>query len=290
VRRSGTALTANPDITYLNWAISILPFTEQQQLFDMFQENGTNGVPMYQDTTIFNNGLNSNTINAGLTATRAIERACATVVDFYVCPSDSLTVSKKRATPDGLTGQWALGSYRGLENRYSYNGFVSGTAGCGFLDFPDSGGGLPNSWRGIFHLVGGPFVFASSSTYGSNRSFDCETFSSMTDGTSNTNIVTEHHYHDAGVVGRNTFWAASRAMLNLAAASPFSATLRVEDFKICTNSHIESMCQRGIGAYHPGGFNTARGDASVIFTSVTINGDTWSVAAAISDGDFVPLP
>ncbi|MDR1269942.1 MAG: DUF1559 domain-containing protein, partial [Planctomycetaceae bacterium] len=223
--------------------------------------------------------------------TRAIERACATIVDFYVCPSDSLAVFKKRATPDALTGQWALGSYRGLENRYNYNGWsTSGTAGCGFLDFADSGGGLPNSWRGLFHMVGGPFVFAGSPAYGSNRSFDCETFASMTDGTSNTNIVTEHHYHDAGVVGRNTFWASSRAMHNLAAASPFSATLRVEDFKICTTSHNEVICQRGVGAYHPGGFNTARGDASVTFIPVTVNGDTWSVAAAISDSDLVPLP
>jgi type II secretory pathway pseudopilin PulG len=290
VRLPSTSLTTNPSITYLNWAICILPFAEQQQLFDMFQENGANGIPTYLDSTIFPDGLNSTALNAGITATRAIERACATIVDFYVCPSDSLTVFKKRATPDGLTGQWALGSYRGLENRYNYNGFVNGTAGCGFLDFPDSGGGLPDSWRGIFHFVGGPFVFATSSDYGSNRSFNCETFASMTDGTSNTNIVTEHHYHDAGNLGRNTFWASSRAMLNLAAASPYSATLRVEDFKICTTSHIEAMCQRGVGAYHPGGFNAVRGDASVRFTPVTINGDTWSVAATISDGDLVPLP
>ncbi|MDR3196630.1 MAG: DUF1559 domain-containing protein [Planctomycetaceae bacterium] len=290
VRRSGSALTVNPDITYLNWAISILPFAEQQQLFDMFQENGVNGVPTYQDITIFANGLNSNTINASVTATRAIERACATIVDFYVCPSDSLTVFKKRATPDGLLGQWALGSYRGLENRYNYNGLSLGTAGCGYLDFAGAAGGLPDSWRGLFHLVGGPFVEVTGSAYGSNRSFSCETFASMTDGTSNTNIVTEHHYHDAGNVGRNTFWASSRAMYNLAAASPFSATLRVEDFKICTTSHDETMCQRGVGSHHSGGFNVLRGDASVTFTPVTINGDTWSVAAAISDGEHVPLP
>jgi hypothetical protein len=286
-----TSMTANPTITYLNWAICILPYAEQQQLFDMFQENGSNGIPTYQDPTIFSDGLNSTTLVAGITATRAIERACATVVNFYVCPSDAVAASKKRAKPNGLEGQWALGSYRGMQCRYSRSDWVPGAAGCAALDFPDGAGGLPDSWRGLFHMVGGPFFTSGTSAYGGTRYFGCETFASMTDGTSNTNIFSEKPYHETGNVERNTFWACSRGMMNLAAAGPFSATYRTSDYKTCLATiPIEAWCQRGSGSHHPGGFNVTRGDGSVTFISETINGDTWSVAAAISDSDRVPLP
>jgi prepilin-type N-terminal cleavage/methylation domain-containing protein len=293
LRRSTTPVTSQHDKWYLSWAVSILSFMEQQSLFDTFFEQGSNNVPYYQDESVYVAGFAG--LDANPDSTRAVERACATPLAAYLCPSDSGAISEKRGLPTNVTatGQWAYGSYRGFANRYSYNGYAAGTPGSGYYDFPDSGRGLPDSWRGLFHHVGQTFVFGGTGGYGTNRSFDCETFGTMIDGTSNTNIFTEHHHHktdDAFDDGRNTFWASSVAMHNTAAAGPFSGTLKVYDFSLCKASTNVVTCYRGSGAYHSGGFNVTRGDGSVTFIAQTIEGNIWAMAAAIADRDRIPLP
>jgi prepilin-type N-terminal cleavage/methylation domain-containing protein len=293
LRKSTTAITSYHDKWYVNWAVSILPFMEQQSLFDVFHEQGASGKPYYQDESVYAAGFAS--IDANPDSTRAIERACATPLSIYLCPSDSGALSEKRGLPTNVTatGQWAYGSYRGFTTRYSYNGYAPGTKGCGSLDFPDCSRGIPDSWRGLFHHVGQTFVFDGTGGYGTNRSFDCETFGTVTDGTSNTNIFTEHHHHKTDVAfedGRNTFWASSVAMHNTAAAGPFSGTLKIYDFSLCKASADVTICYRGSGAYHPGGFNATRGDGSVTFITHTIEGNLWAIAAAIADRDRIPLP
>ena len=285
--------TQNPSITYTNWAIAILPFMEQEKLYEMFHEYGSNGKPKYQDTAVYGNGLNS--VNANPNGTE-IEKACSTFLPAFACPSDSETVSRKRkAELSTIPGTWALGSYRGFMNRTSCLTWNGNTVGCGHLDFADSGGQLPDSWRGLFHIVGGPFLF-SPNTYGTNRSFDTETFASIEDGTSNTNILTEHHFDpardggDAGTKGRVTVWASSFAMHNLAAARPFKASLNVQNWALCSKATDATMCQRSVGAFHGGGVNVTKGDASVVFVSETIDGNVWVTAAAIADADVVELP
>ncbi len=292
VRTATQALTDQPTRLYSNWAIAILPYMEQLHLYEKFHQYGSNGYPKYQDATVYGNGMIS--VSGNLEGTE-IEQACATSLATHLCPSDAESVSRKRKTGlSTIPGTWALGSYRGIQNRYSVLGFSSGTAGSGFFDFADSGGGIPDSWRGLFHMVGGPFNFTATSAYGTRRSFDCETFASVEDGTSNTNILTEHHFHETGNAaddGRVTVWASSFAMHNLAAASPYKATLNVQNYALCSASGGGgTMCQRANGSFHGGGFNVTKGDASVVFVAETIDGNLWATSASIADGGLVALP
>jgi prepilin-type N-terminal cleavage/methylation domain-containing protein/prepilin-type processing-associated H-X9-DG protein len=299
VHSPSQANTAYPQSSYIGWCVSILPFMEQQALFNLFHEpDPLSGLPYYQGFGTggtFASGVRG--INANPNSTLGIERACATSLSCYLCPSDTAT-SIKLAPPtqyNTVSGsQWALGSYRALCSRYTGTGSW-GTKSYGFLNLADQWGGTPNQWKGLLHLVGGPFGnYLGSAPYGTPRHFSCETFASVTDGTSNTNVFVEHHYHFSQGGTRSdtmlTLWAYSGGAAIIAAAGPNAASYKVTDFKLCYDILGEWPCFHGVGSYHSGGSNVTKADGSVSFVSHTINGDTWGTTGAIGDGDIVTVP
>jgi prepilin-type N-terminal cleavage/methylation domain-containing protein len=149
---SGSRLTTPPDMYFSNWAINILPFIEQQNLFSKY------------DDTVVNVHANNKLVRE-------------TFIDTYTCPSEvkpKQILTPESAGPNG-NAPYMQGSYRGMSG-------VSATGFDQWAGFPSEvtvnmsrGPGL----RGMFHndWPGGPT--------------QPERVATITDGTSNTLFVGE---------------------------------------------------------------------------------------------------
>ena len=135
-----------------NWAIEILPYIEQQNLFKLYNQGLTN-----EDT--------SNVTNVGVRP-----------VKTYFCPSDpNAGKPLQPASGPGSGLQYMASSYRAMSGRgYGPNGE------SWWFDDPASGSSLPRQQRGVLH--------GTSAQYG----LTAETFNSVTDGTSNTVMIAEY--------------------------------------------------------------------------------------------------
>src|SRR5262245_6132542 len=149
---SGSRLTSPPDTYYSNWAINLLPFIEQQAVFDRY------------DDTVVNVHANNKAVRE-------------TFIDAYSCPSEikpKQILTPESAGPNGIA-PYMQGSYRGM----------SGVSATGF----DQWAGFPSEvvvnaardpgLRGMFHndWPGGPTK--------------PERVATITDGTSNTLFIGE---------------------------------------------------------------------------------------------------
>jgi prepilin-type N-terminal cleavage/methylation domain-containing protein len=106
------------------WAIYLLPFLEQENVYRLYHFDKLNWDP----------------VNATVRET---------YLKVYTCPSD--VNGNKLLYPEsgnGYTVQYRTGSYRAVSGR---------TNGTHFFDYGDSDQGpgvLPNEWRGVMHVVG----------------------------------------------------------------------------------------------------------------------------------------
>jgi type II secretory pathway pseudopilin PulG len=268
---------------YGSWGIAILPFIEQGTLYETMDQTLPNSM---------------GTINTP--ARVAYSAATDTVLATQMCPSDPSASIKHLVPASGTstTRNFALGSYSALEGRALRH--VNGTKGTGCFDSPTGFSDLPNLWKGILHVVGSNMIASegSASGYyeGRTRSFNCEMFSGIIDGTSNTYMIVEKHLLNTSNQ-RSNFWGYSFANYNSSMAYPYSASLKAYRHDICTGSAASGgagldaqTCYRGAGAYHTGGFNVGVGDGSVTFVTEVMNVDVWVVFAAIGDGGVLALP
>jgi len=108
-----------------NWAISILPYVEQQGLYEKY------------DMRYANESTQNHFV---------VEQ----VVRAYVCPSDPVTSTKLEVPASGPTnGQtWRHGSYKAMSGRSNGNAWFDNADG---FTLP-----LPNTWRGVLHHIGWP--------------------------------------------------------------------------------------------------------------------------------------
>ena len=149
---SGSKLTTPPDTYYSNWAIQLLPYIEQQNLFGRYDDTVTNVHP--------NN--------------KAVRE---TFVDAYSCPSElkpKQILTPESAGPNG-NAPYMTGSYRGMSG-------VSATGFDQWAGFPSEvivNSNRASGLRGMFHndWPGGPTK--------------PERIATITDGTSNTFCIGE---------------------------------------------------------------------------------------------------
>ena len=154
--------------------------------------------------------------------------------------------------------------------------------------------------RGAIHTV---HLGSVTGADGGKLSLRFETMASVTDGTSNTAIFTEHH-QPKEMPRRGTFWASVPAN-HVYTCSPKAATLYAQDWTTCLNTcglgspQNTYFCGRSAGSYHSGGNNAALLDGSVRFISQTINVGTgwvgsgsppydigvWGCMCAVADGE-----
>jgi prepilin-type processing-associated H-X9-DG protein len=275
----------------------MLPFLEQQSEFDLLNFNmypndlsnpsaaaGTGGADLRPNPDYVPNTSDTNYRYL------MYGKIVATPNPAYSCPSDSGPNDIRYGTPTGQSGRWAFGSYRGVSGRTDYaNWAAGGTRGYGFFDFADSYGGLPTSWAGVFRFSGGTIKLTGTQYYGGERSFGGVDFATIEDGTSNTVMFIEHHYHDVNT-DRGTFWGNSRGGINIGVTSRLPGMLSVEKWKVCVAGASDTPCYRAAGSYHPGGINAGYADGSVHFVTETISGDVWTVQGAMGDAGLVALP
>jgi prepilin-type N-terminal cleavage/methylation domain-containing protein len=235
---------------YTSWAIQLLPFIEQDNLYKLY------------DDRVPNIHVNNKAVRETFVAT-------------YTCPADinanRLLVPETGANNGSNNGiPYRTGSYRGMSG-------VSATGFDQWAGFPSEvlvnqarGPGL----RGVLHTdwPGGPSP---------------ERINSITDGSSNTLVVGERTTRTR--IARGTFWADSFNLYSLSGAYNQSAAL-LNDYDACIRiASDQAQCKYGWGSFHTGLINFVYGDGSVRPVKTTIDMRIFTFLATIAGGEVVQL-
>jgi len=247
-----------------SWSVLILPFLEQQNLYDRY------------NFEVFNeNELNWPVLQ--------------TILPVYLCPSDedTDTLEQPRTGP-GKSIPMARGSYRANSGR-------GGNPPPGNWVIPvQQTGFFPNMthWRGPFASIGNPT--GGSIAFGAFTGIP--RLRNITDGLSNTLFIGERAIKSSGTgpveaIGwnerRRTFWAYTYGAYNKSGAFPETRTI-LADYARCVlagGPGGSAACKRGWGSLHPGGLHFSFGDGSVHFLSTDIEMELFAEMATMSGGE-----
>jgi prepilin-type N-terminal cleavage/methylation domain-containing protein/prepilin-type processing-associated H-X9-DG protein len=256
-------------ICYGNWALYLLPYVEQGNLYNMYD---------FSQLTYVTTGNN------------AVVKA--TPLKVYSCPSDPNLGQTLTPSSTGINGPgvFATGSYRGS----------AGTTDLGSNVQWDNPSFPTNAWwlggnyqskygRGVLHTVDPYYTGAS-----------LEKITSITDGTSNTVMVGE--YYTATTPGRTTFWAYSYTSYSLSewdigpVNTPNVGQPRalLADYDQCNKIGGyggSDVCKRAWGSFHTGVINFVFCDGSVhpLATTIDVN-FVFPALQTIAQGEVVSLP
>ena len=241
--------SANTQAYFSNWAIIILPYIEQKNLFERY------------DDTVPNIHANNKFVRESYVAS-------------YTCPAEDMP--KKLIIPEtgANTGsnngvQYMISTYKGMsgysaDNNNTWAGFPS-EVNTNLAAAPGSRGILHTDW------AGGPTP---------------ERIANIQDGTSNTLMVGERSTKTHKT--RATFWADSFNLYDLSAAETVSATL-LADYDLCkARVSNENQCKYGWGSFHPTSINFVYGDGSVRQIRLTIDMKVFTYLATIGNGETIP--
>jgi prepilin-type N-terminal cleavage/methylation domain-containing protein/prepilin-type processing-associated H-X9-DG protein len=252
---------------YDTWAISILPYMEQDNLYK------------YWDPTV------PNAIPDSLSPNMALLRQSP--VKVYQCPSDPNQFSPAfpESGPGGGSGLgiplYMPGSYRGVAGA-DWGGQDWGKDQNGNNENWDDATQMPwlmNGYsgdRGILHAT----------TPGISSA---ETITAITDGTSNTLAVGE--YMTRSHPSRRTFWAYAYTSYNLSDATFAQSRTMLPDFDLCNNTAPggNNQCKRSWGSFHSGGINFLFCDGSVRSISSSIDTTfVFPALASMAGGEVIP--
>jgi prepilin-type processing-associated H-X9-DG protein len=275
----GVQTGANGTPCYTNWAIEILPFMEQDNLYRQYRQNE----------------LNHSTNN------RAVGRQR---VKSYECPSDPLVgrLEQPASGPDS-GNQWMHGSYRAVSGRIQY------ATAWGVWDtfepqYWPSGGKFASNYRGILHGTGYPYngtpdfsnVIGGDGATRLSAMGNTEKLVGVTDGTSNTLMAGECTFTD--VTRRATFWAYTYASYNQSSVGPQNFHLMVKYGNNTAGSgcwtpttmYGDQMCKRNFSSGHTNGMNFVMGDGSVRFIAATVDMNLLGNQATMSGGEVAITP
>jgi prepilin-type N-terminal cleavage/methylation domain-containing protein/prepilin-type processing-associated H-X9-DG protein len=238
---------------YSGWAIMLLPYIEQDNLYRQYNDTVPNISPLNQPV-------------------------CKTHVPAYTCPDDpnqGQVLGPETLAPDG-SGQgnppvlYAIASYKVMSglgdttSSYTYVGYNTEIATA--MSAHPMG-------RGAFHGDGA-------------SGLSPERLTNIKDGTANTLFVGERvtTTHQT----RGAFWADTFNLYNAGAAWPSSATL-LGDYDDCKNKTTENYCKYGWGSTHTNGaINFLFGDGSVHPIQRTIDTNIFMAMSTIAGGEVVP--
>jgi prepilin-type N-terminal cleavage/methylation domain-containing protein/prepilin-type processing-associated H-X9-DG protein len=236
---------------YQDWAISILPYVEQQNLFVEFSP-----------TTLAEDQPAS---------------AREYLVKLFVCPSD--TSSYQAIIPyagPALSKQrpFMPGTYKAVEGVTEHPNMLADH----YWDRYDNttqllGASGATRYRGVLH------------TSVPDRGFGAERVSDITDGLSNTIMVGEYCTLTADV--HRGFWAYSYWEWNQSSVSwnkPYTLLPSYDQCAALDPSGDKSPCKRGWSSLHTGGINFLLCDGSVRILRRTIDMVTLAELATIAEG------
>jgi prepilin-type N-terminal cleavage/methylation domain-containing protein len=264
--------------TWSNWAIEILPFMEQDNLFRRYR----------QDL------LNNDEQNRVVTQTR---------VKPYECPSDTnigqllepasgnQRVRVNSSIGEPLIRQWATGSYRAISGR------SNSIPGHGAWDTSEPalwpGNQMDRSFRGLLHGTGTAYNGIPAQAVASQLGGP-EQFAGATDGLSNTLMFGE--YTTNSTVRRTTFWAYTYTSYNQSSIGPESRYFGFHygnsgtDPGTCWGTpglNGDQLCKRAINSGHTQGANFTLGDGSVRFMNRNVAISVLMAMATMSAGEVV---
>jgi type II secretory pathway pseudopilin PulG len=245
--------------SHIIWTISILPYIEGTNLGNQYDYNLPNEDPK----------------NAFLREQR---------VAVYECPSDPLR--NKLMIPGSGPGadrglMYRTGSYRGM------GGLAWGMAGEYIYrrqwDSSDIlNPNCPRERKGVLHWIG--------RVNGQGNEYTCESFRTITDGTSNTLVVGEYTTKPTSEPRRTTFWAYAYTSFALSNATPESRTL-LADYVKCASLGDSNPCKRAWGSMHSGGvIQFVKCDGSVFGFGPNIDLTVYSAMSTLGNGESVQLP
>ncbi|HET6572816.1 MAG TPA: DUF1559 domain-containing protein [Fimbriiglobus sp.] len=280
----GMQTAQNGTVCYTNWAIEILPYVEQENLYRRYDQKV----------------INSHVKNLFVTTSR---------VKTFECPSDPnagklrqpATGPRDRGSAAGANRRnWMHGSYRGNSGR------GEAVRGRGFWDtFEPQYWGIPSGtaaprsdYKGPLHGTavtynGIPAQTAKYRGVSVSSMGGPERLQSMIDGTSNTILAGECTFFD--VPRRATFWAYTYASYNQSSLTAQSRTLNAFYNKCrwpngnppggTQGPGDDNPCKRGWGSGHTSGVNFALCDGSVRFFSYSTNINTLAFMATMAGGE-----
>jgi len=244
---------------YGTWTVSILPYIEQQNLYNLY-----------------------NQALANIANTPAVLEA---PVKTYMCPSDPnpFTPAKPASGP-GTSVLFMPGNYR----------CVAG-ADWGGQDWGVDQGGPNENWDDANQVVWlmQNFPGDRGAIHATNASAgaSAERIGSIIDGTSNTLMVGE--YATRTTLNRRTFWAYAYTSYNESCVTFAQSRTLIADFSLCTNTPPggSNQCKRAWGSFHAGNmlnFVFCDGSVHSISTSVDMNFVLPSMAT-IAGGEAATL-
>lgn len=239
------------------WAIDILPFMEQQNVYDLWNPNA-------------------------LLRTASNQELRESFLNVYHCPSDiELDVLAKPESGPGRNVQWAPSSYRAM------SGHSPGINGDHYWDNPEAAKesyetDMPLELRGALYTV------ATRPSRG-KRQFSPVQLAQISDGTSNTFLVGE--YQTATYQSRRSFWAYAYTSYNQSSAFFESRTL-IADYIKCINigGGGAHTCKRSWGSLHSGGaIQFVFCDGSVHSISPDVDMEIFVATATIQNEEIQTL-
>jgi prepilin-type N-terminal cleavage/methylation domain-containing protein/prepilin-type processing-associated H-X9-DG protein len=282
-----TGLNSTP--CYTNWAIEILPFIEQGNLYKQYNQKQLN-------TSAANNLVGQQR------------------VPVYECPSDThIGLLEKPHSGPGNGQLWMHGSYRANSGKSNNLIAVRGYPFGGFWDtyepyYWPAPGTLLQSYRGPLHGTAAAYNGIPAQTYVEpstrqpiSQMGGPEKLTNIIDGTSNTFMVGEWTLNEPitkdGIgEDRGTFWAYTYASYNQSSFSLLPETFNT-NYDQCYNTDVgakdlwaDNACKRSWGSNHSNGLNYVMCDGSVRWVSYNSDVNILAAMATIAGGEVAQLP
>ena len=253
----------------LGWAVFLLPFLEQNNLFDAFKDATGNWDTAWYDAVYQPGGGSTGDVHCA-----------STVVPFFICPSDS--------SPDGDFNPHFTPTATAENSPFAKSNYV-GIAGAGLVDGLNSLQGLE-----LFNDVKG------KETWGVFAINSKTTFAEMADGSSNTIFFGERASKTEAEAGKvrpvniqyGAIWAGrvdSQAQQLESGVSAHWGTLGHAHSTDAGNWSINGGdTPRGISSsFHAGGANLVLGDGSTRFVDENLNIETLHDLVQMLDGSVI---
>lgn len=242
------------------WGYQILPFIEQNTLYDLRAIDGTDGSP---------------------------GRMLSLKVPAYNCPSRG-----DRVGIQTWGAAYALGDYAGVMTSWNYGWrYSSGWNGFNWQDQPATEPEGQTIWKGIIAKTFNSYLESGVRKY---QSFGKVGFGQISDGSSNTFMLGEKSvdarrysppstgwdWWDLPGAMHNADWPNMRGFHNADNGAPIWVDNLASNIRRGNDDHAE----HSFGSPHPGTVNFAVGDGSVHAVSNSINGDIADQLGRRDDG------